>query len=139
MASGDNNVELLQGTLDLIILRALSTMGPLHSYALANRLAQICRGAEIALDYLSRRIVAQPWADRFASPRQRHALGRLRDPGTRCGLSLDAERRGRNRTRAEQVEAGATGSLHLPGAGGVELAGHAPRLTTGVRCDASDL
>ena len=41
MASGDNNVELLQGTLDLIILRALSTMGPLHSYALAGRLAQV--------------------------------------------------------------------------------------------------
>src|SRR3954471_21424921 len=41
MSSGDNNVELLQGTLDLIILRALSTMGPLHSYALATRLAQV--------------------------------------------------------------------------------------------------
>ena len=41
MSSGDKNVELLQGTLDLIILRALSTMGPLHSYALANRLAQV--------------------------------------------------------------------------------------------------
>ncbi len=41
MSSGENNVELLQGTLDLIILRALSTMGPLHSYALATRLAQV--------------------------------------------------------------------------------------------------
>ena len=41
MSSGDKNVELLQGTLDLIILRALSTMGPLHSYALATRLAQV--------------------------------------------------------------------------------------------------
>jgi transcriptional regulator len=42
MASGDGNpIELLQGTLDLIVLRALSTMGPLHSYALANRLAQV--------------------------------------------------------------------------------------------------
>ena len=35
------NVELLQGTLDLIVLRALSTMGPLHAYALATRLAQV--------------------------------------------------------------------------------------------------
>jgi transcriptional regulator len=34
-------VELLQGTLDLIVLRALSTMGPLHAYALATRLAQV--------------------------------------------------------------------------------------------------
>ena len=40
MASEDN-VALLQGTLDLIVLRALSTMGPLHAYALANRLAQV--------------------------------------------------------------------------------------------------
>lgn len=35
------HVALLQGTLDLIVLRALSTMGPLHAYALANRLAQV--------------------------------------------------------------------------------------------------
>ncbi len=34
-------VELLQGTLDLIVLRALSTMGPQHAYALAARLAQV--------------------------------------------------------------------------------------------------
>jgi transcriptional regulator len=34
-------VELLQGTLDLIILRALSTMGALHAYGLAARLAQV--------------------------------------------------------------------------------------------------
>jgi PadR family transcriptional regulator PadR len=41
MASSDNQIELLQGTLDLIVLRALSTMGPLHAYALATRLAQV--------------------------------------------------------------------------------------------------
>jgi PadR family transcriptional regulator PadR len=34
-------VELLQGTLDLIVLRALSTMGPQHAYGLAARLAQV--------------------------------------------------------------------------------------------------
>ena len=34
-------VELLQGTLDLILLRALSTMGPQHAYALAARLEQV--------------------------------------------------------------------------------------------------
>jgi len=38
--SGDR-VELLQGTLDLIILRALSTMGAQHAYGLAARLAQV--------------------------------------------------------------------------------------------------
>ena len=35
------SVELLRGTLDLIVVRALSTMGALHAYALAARLAQV--------------------------------------------------------------------------------------------------
>jgi PadR family transcriptional regulator len=34
-------VELLQGTLDLIVLRALSTMGPQHAYGIAARLEQV--------------------------------------------------------------------------------------------------
>ena len=34
-------VELLQGTLDLIVLQALATMGPQHAYALATRLEQV--------------------------------------------------------------------------------------------------
>ena len=34
-------VELLQGTLDLIVLRALSTMGPQHACGLASRLEQV--------------------------------------------------------------------------------------------------
>jgi PadR family transcriptional regulator PadR len=42
MASkASQRIELLQGTLDLIVLRALSTMGPLHAYALAARLEQV--------------------------------------------------------------------------------------------------
>ena len=41
MPSEDAPIELLQGTLDLIVLRALHTMGPLHAYALAARLAQV--------------------------------------------------------------------------------------------------
>ena len=42
MASEDRSrVELLQGTLDLIVLRALSTMGPQHAYGLAARLDQL--------------------------------------------------------------------------------------------------
>jgi PadR family transcriptional regulator, regulatory protein PadR len=38
---GGQGVELFQGTLDLIVLQALSTMGPQHSYALASRLEQV--------------------------------------------------------------------------------------------------
>jgi transcriptional regulator len=34
-------VALLQGTLDLIVLRALDTMGPQHAYGLAARLEQV--------------------------------------------------------------------------------------------------
>jgi PadR family transcriptional regulator PadR len=34
-------VELLQGTLDMIVLRALKTMGPQHAYGLAARLDQL--------------------------------------------------------------------------------------------------
>ena len=40
MPSKETRVELLQGTLDLIVLRALSTMGPQHAYGLAARLEQ---------------------------------------------------------------------------------------------------
>jgi len=34
-------VDLLQGTLDLIVLRALATMGPQHAYGIAARLEQV--------------------------------------------------------------------------------------------------
>ena len=36
-----DRVELLQGTLDLIVLRALETMGPQHAYGLTARLEQV--------------------------------------------------------------------------------------------------
>jgi PadR family transcriptional regulator len=34
-------MQVLQGTLDLIVLRTLATMGPQHAYAIATRLLQI--------------------------------------------------------------------------------------------------
>ena len=36
-----SEVELLQGALDLILLRALEAMGPQHAYSLAARLEQV--------------------------------------------------------------------------------------------------
>lgn len=39
-SKANERVELLQGTLDLIVLRTLTTIGPQHAYALASRLEQ---------------------------------------------------------------------------------------------------
>ena len=36
-----SRIQVLQGTLDLIILRTLSSMGPLHAYGIAARLEQV--------------------------------------------------------------------------------------------------
>jgi transcriptional regulator len=38
----DGNVELLQGTLDLLVLKALA-LGPLHGWAIAKRIQQMSR------------------------------------------------------------------------------------------------
>lgn len=38
-------MEILQGTLDLMVLRILETMGPLHAYDIATRLEQISDAA----------------------------------------------------------------------------------------------
>ena len=37
--------DVLQGTLDLMVLRTLDTMGPLHGYGIARRLEQISEDA----------------------------------------------------------------------------------------------
>ena len=39
--SSKEKTGVLQGTLDLIVLRTLHTLGPLHAYAIAARLEQI--------------------------------------------------------------------------------------------------
>ena len=35
------SIQILQGTLDLMILRTLATIGPQHAYGIANRLQQV--------------------------------------------------------------------------------------------------
>jgi transcriptional regulator len=37
--------DVLQGTLDLMVLQTVSTLGPLHGYAIASRLEQVSNGA----------------------------------------------------------------------------------------------
>jgi PadR family transcriptional regulator, regulatory protein PadR len=41
MSSEADRMPVLQGTLDLIVLRTLQSMGPQHAYAIATRLQQI--------------------------------------------------------------------------------------------------
>jgi transcriptional regulator len=38
---GDSKSEILQGTLDLMVLQTLDAMGPLHGYGVARRIEQI--------------------------------------------------------------------------------------------------
>jgi PadR family transcriptional regulator, regulatory protein PadR len=47
MSNKDSNRKtgVLQGTLDVMILQTLSTMGPLHGYAIAERLEHVSGGA----------------------------------------------------------------------------------------------
>ena len=38
---GDNRSDVLQGTLDLIVLKTLEAMSPLHGYGIARRIEQV--------------------------------------------------------------------------------------------------
>jgi PadR family transcriptional regulator, regulatory protein PadR len=38
---GDNKSDVLQGTLDLMVLKTLEGMGPLHGYGIARRIEQV--------------------------------------------------------------------------------------------------
>lgn len=40
-----DKTEVLQGTLDLMILQTVASLGPVHGYAIAGRLEQVSRGA----------------------------------------------------------------------------------------------
>jgi transcriptional regulator len=41
----NRRAEVLQGTLDLMVLQTLNTLGPQHGYAIASRLEQVSGGA----------------------------------------------------------------------------------------------
>ena len=45
MANRDAKTDLLQGTLDVMVLQTLASLGPLHGYAIAARLEQVSSGA----------------------------------------------------------------------------------------------
>lgn len=41
----EQKLDILQGTLDLMVLRTLTTLGPQHGYAIASRLEQVGQGS----------------------------------------------------------------------------------------------
>ncbi|MEO5823664.1 MAG: PadR family transcriptional regulator [Vicinamibacteraceae bacterium] len=42
---GDDRSEILQGTLDLMVLKTLDAMGPMHGYGIALRIEQVAENA----------------------------------------------------------------------------------------------
>jgi PadR family transcriptional regulator PadR len=44
MSTGPSKTDILQGTLDLMVLRTLESMGPQHGFGLAKRIQQISDG-----------------------------------------------------------------------------------------------
>ena len=42
---GESRSEILQGTLDLMVLQTLEAMGPLHGYGIARRIEQVSEDA----------------------------------------------------------------------------------------------
>ena len=47
---GDSKLDLLQGTLDLMVLQTLAAMGALHGYGIARRIEQIS-GDQLIVQY----------------------------------------------------------------------------------------
>ncbi|HLJ29767.1 MAG TPA: PadR family transcriptional regulator [Candidatus Angelobacter sp.] len=41
----DDRSDILQGTLDLMVLKTLEALGPLHGYGIARRIEQVSEGA----------------------------------------------------------------------------------------------
>ena len=41
----DSRLALLQGTLDVMVLQTLATLGPLHGYGIARRIEQVAEGS----------------------------------------------------------------------------------------------
>ncbi|MGD0680966.1 MAG: PadR family transcriptional regulator [Terracidiphilus sp.] len=42
---GEKRPEILQGTLDLMVLKTIEAMGPLHGYGIARRIEEVSGGA----------------------------------------------------------------------------------------------
>jgi len=90
--------ELLQGTLDLLILKTLDAMGPLHGYGIARRLEHVSGDTlhlnpgtiyASVLRLLQRRWISASWG---TSDNNRRAKFYALTPGGRKQLAAEAER-----------------------------------------------
>jgi transcriptional regulator len=78
---GDSKLDLLQGTLDLMVLQTLAAMGPQHGYGLARRIEQVS-GNEVLLNQgtiyaalvrlQQRRWISSKWGTSEANRRARY-------------------------------------------------------------------
>jgi len=97
MATGRDRLELLQGTLDFMVLQTLDSMGPQHGYGLARRIEQVSEdilrlnegtvyAALMRLQH--RRWIASSWG---ASENNRKAKFYAITPAGRRQLAREAE------------------------------------------------
>jgi hypothetical protein len=93
---GQAKMDILQGTLDLMVLQTLSTMGPLHGYQIAARLEQVSAGTlrlnmgtlYPALMRLEQRgFVRAAWGVTATIARRGSTASPRRTPPIRCGKS----------------------------------------------------
>ena len=56
---GESRSDILQGTLDLMVLRTLETLGAQHGYSIAARLEQVSGGRDVGLDRVARHRIRQ--------------------------------------------------------------------------------
>ena len=64
---GDSKSDILQGTLDLMVLKTLEAMGPMHGYGIARRIEQISEDAlqinQCTIYLCLIRLVQKGWID----------------------------------------------------------------------------
>ena len=94
---GTSRAEVLQGTLDLMVLKILDTMGSLHGYGIAQRVLQISENAlqlnQGTLYPALLRLEQRGWIDSEwgrSDNNRRARFYRITDPG-RKQLAVEAE------------------------------------------------
>ena len=97
---GDRS-DILQGTLDLMVLQTLDVMGPLHGYGIARRIEQISDDVLQLNQGTDLRVAAPP----AAAPLDHRELGHLREQPAREILRDHARRAEAARRRGRALDA----------------------------------